>query len=650
MKSRAPRFLLRALILGLAIAACVARADVAPAALFCDHAVLQQGMPIPVWGTADDGEKVTVTLAGQTATTVAHDGKWSVRLAALPVGGPHTLTIAGKNRIDFTDVLVGEVWVCGGQSNMERQLGLRPGQKPIQNWEAEAAAADFPKIRHFGVAQHLALEPQSRVGGQWLVCTPQTAPEFTAVGFFFARALHVARARNTPFGIIHSSWGGTPAEAWTSREGMAQVPGYADAVARFDRVRQDPAGARAEFDRALARWFEVNDPGSAANPAWSSETLDATAWSTMRLPAFWEVNGLAPDFDGVVWFRREVEIPAAWSGHDAELHLGAIDDVDATWINGRFVGSTKEWTLPRIYRLPAGTLKTGRNVIAVRVLDSGGGGGLWGGDDKMRLARIDDPAASIPLGGEWRYRVAVNAHNAPPAPVDPSISSGTPTVLYNGMIAPLVPYAIRGVIWYQGEANAGQAQLYRELFPRMVADWRRAWGQGNFPFLYVQIAPFRGMPPEIREAQRLSLAKIPLSAMAVTIDVGDANDIHPANKKPVGERLALAARQLAYGESLEYSGPLFASVQIAGPRAVLKFTHLGGGLVAKDGALRGFTLAGADNVFHPARATIVGDTVEVVADAVAAPTAVRYAWADVADGNLFNRAGLPASPFATNSE
>lgn len=638
---------LRSLLLGLVATASLARADVVPAPLFCDHAVLQQGKPLPIWGTADDGEKVTVTLAGQTTTTVAHDGKWSVRLAAMPVGGPHTLIIAGKNRIELTDVLIGEVWVCGGQSNMERQLGLRPGQKPIQNWEAEAAAADFPKIRHFGVAQHLALEPQSRVGGQWLVCTPQTAPEFTAVGFFFGRALHLARG--TPIGLIHSSWGGTPAEAWTSREGMAQVPGYADAVARFDRVRKDPSGVRLEFERDLARWFEVNDPGS-ANPSWSSETLDASAWPAMRLPAFWEGNGLPQDFDGVVWFRREVEIPAAWSGHEVELHLGAIDDVDATWVNGHFVGSTKEWTAPRVYRVPAGTLKSGRNVVAVRVLDTGGGGGIWGGSDTMRLARVDDPAASIPLDGEWRYRVAVNAHNAPPAPVDPSISSGTPTVLYNGMIAPLIPYAIRGAIWYQGEANAGQAQLYRELFPRMVADWRRLWGQGDFPFLYVQIAPFRGMPPEIREAQRLSLAKIPHSAMAVTIDVGDANDIHPANKKPVGERLALAARAIAYGESLEHSGPLFDSVQITGPRTVLKFTHVGGGLVAKDGELKGFTIAGADKVFHPARATIVGDTIEVSSDAVTAPKVVRYGWADVAEGNLFNRAGLPASPFATDSE
>lgn len=632
--------------LGLIVCASLARADVVPASLFCDHAVLQQGMPVPVWGTADEGEKVTVTLAGQTASTVTRDGKWSVRLAPLPAGGPHVLAIVGRNRIEISDVLIGEVWVCGGQSNMERQLGLREGQQPIKDWQAEAAAANFPQIRHFGVAQHLALDPQTRVEGQWLVCSPQTAPEFTAVGFFFGRALHLARG--TPVGLIHSSWGGTPAEAWTSREGLAQLPELFEAAARFDRVRRDPVSARREFEQDLARWYEVNDPGSAPNSPWSAETLEAKAWPVMRLPVYWESAGL-PDFDGVVWFRREIEVPAAWSGHEAELHLGAIDDIDTTWVNGRFVGSGTTWNASRVYRLPAGTLRTGRNVIAVRVLDTGGGGGIWGGD-AMRLARADDPAQTITLGGEWRYHASVSLRDAPPPPLDPSVGSGTPTVLYNGMIAPLLPYAIRGVIWYQGEANAPQARLYRRIFPNLVADWRRVWDQGAFPFLFVQIAPMKDMPPEIREAQRLSLGQIPNSAMAVTIDVGDANDIHPANKRPVGERLALAARALAYGEQLEYSGPLIESFQVTGNHVVLKFSHVGGGLMAKDGALQGFTLAGPDKRFQPARATIVGDTVEVSADEVSIPTAVRYAWANVAGGNLFNRAGLPASPFATDSD
>lgn len=636
----------RPLVISLAAAAGIARADVVPASLFCDHAVLQQGMPIPVWGTADEGEQVTVSLAGRTATAIARDGKWSVRLVPLPAGGPHVLTLAGQNRVEITDVLIGEVWVCSGQSNMERQLGPREGQQPVKDWRAEAAAANFPQIRHFGVAQRLALEPQVRVGGQWRVCTPETVPDFSAVGFFFGRALHLARG--TPIGLIHSAWGGTPAEAWTSREGISQIPESAGALAQLDAFRRDPDAARADYQRNLNRWFELNDPGSRPGSSGSAELLEVRDWPVMQLPAAWERAG-APDFDGVAWFRREVELPASWAGREVELHLGAIDDIDATWVNGRFAGSTAMWNTPRVYRLPAGTVKAGRNVIAVRVLDTGGGGGLWGGGHPMRLVDAHDPAQTIALDGEWRYRLTLPVHNAPPPPMDVSGGSGSPTVLYNGMIAPLQPYAIRGVIWYQGEANSGQAQLYRRVFPNLVADWRRAWGQGDFPFLYVQIAPFKEMPPEIREAQRLSLATIPHSALAVTLDVGDANDIHPVDKKPVGERLALAARAVAYGEKIEYSGPLFDVLRIDGRRAVLAFSHVGGGLVAKDGELKGFTIAGADKVFHPARATIVGDTIEVVADAVSAPTAVRYAWANVPAGNLFNRAGLPASPFATDT-
>jgi len=634
------------LLAALCASATPAQADVEPASLFRDHAVLQQGMPIPVWGKADEGEKVTVTLDGKSVSTIARDGKWSVKLDPLTAGGPYTLTIQGKNEIKLNDILIGEVWVCSGQSNMERQLGLRDGQQPIKNWEAEVASANFPQIRHFGTAQTIALEPQDSVGGEWLVCSPETAPQFTAVGFFFGRALH--QARGVPIGLIHSSWGGTPAEAWTSRDGIGRLPEMAEDVARLDKTRKDPVAAAADFKRELDRWFEANDPGSIVQSPWSAAKVDTQDWSTMNLPAFWEAAGL-PDFNGVVWFRREFDIPGDWTGKELELHLGAIDDMDSTWINGQFVGSDKRWNAPRVYKLPAGKLKSGRNSIAIRVLDTGGGGGIWGGDT-MRLVRTDDPTQSISLDGEWHYKASLTLHNAPPPPVDPSISSGAPTVLYNGMIAPLLPYAIRGVIWYQGEANAGQSHFYRKLFPNMVEDWRRAWNEGDFPFLYVQIAPFNEMPPEIREAQRISLAKIPNSAMAVTIDVGDANDIHPANKKPVGERLALAARALAYGEQLEYSGPLYQSFHVEGHRVVLRFSHLGGGLVAKDGPLIGFTMAGSDKVFHPAKATIVGDTIEVTSDEVTSPTAVRYAWANVPEGNLFNKAGLPASPFAADSE
>jgi sialate O-acetylesterase len=371
----------------------------------------------------------------------------------------------------------------------------------------------------------------------------------------------------------------------------------------------------------------------------------------MELPVFWEKAGL-PDFDGIVWFRRTFDLPASWAGGDLELHLGAIDDDDTTWVNGVQVGATIGYDIPRVYRVPAALLKAGANVIAVRVLDTGGNGGIWGGGrDTMRLAssKVAD-LAPIPLTGPWQWKVSVSFADVPRPPLDYRASPAGPGVLYNGMIAPLLPYSIRGVVWYQGEANVGREKQYRTLFPTMIADWRRVWGEGDFPFLFVQIAPFRDMTPEIREAQLLAWQRTPNTAMAVTIDCGDAADIHPAHKQPMGARLALAARALAYGEKLEYSGPVLQSMRSMGGRAVLSFTHLGGGLVAKGGPLIGFMIAGPDKVFHPARAVIEGDTVVVSAEQVPQPFAVRYGWANVPEGNLFNAAELPASPFRTDVE
>jgi sialate O-acetylesterase len=313
------------------------------------------------------------------------------------------------------------------------------------------------------------------------------------------------------------------------------------------------------------------------------------------------------------------------------------------------VGATSGWRVPRIYTVPAGVLRAGRNVIAVRVLDTGGNGGIWGDGHPLQLVPAAGPAgAAISLAGEWLRQPSVQFGPVPYPPADYRNSAQVPASLYNGMIAPLQPYAIRGVIWYQGEANVGREQQYRTLFPALIADWRRAWGEGDFPFLFVQIAPYKDMTPEIREAQFLTWLRTPNTALAVTIDCGDPTNIHPAHKQPVGARLALAARALAYGEKTEYSGPAFATMQVAGTRAVLQFTHVGGGLVAPGGTLNGFTIAGADKVFHPASAEIQGDTVVVSADAVAQPVAVRYGWANVPEGNLFNTAGLPASLFRTD--
>jgi len=646
-----PRYLALLVTASLAAASAASLgAAVQLASPFGDHMVLQQGRPLPIWGTAAAGEKVTVTIGHQIEQTAADaSGHWRVTLAPLGVStAPRTLTVAGSatpQPLVVTDVLVGEVWLAGGQSNMERQLGPREGQKPIVNWEAEVASANHPLIRQLYVTQTRANTPQSSVVATWSVCSPETVANFTAVGYFFAKNLQAARG--VPIGLIHSSWGGTPAEAWTGREGLAAFPEFKDSLAALQDQIADPAGADRVYHEKLAAWFLANDPGSTTAAPWSAPALDTAGWETMNLPTLWESAG-HPGYDGVAWFRRSFDLPADWAGQDLELRLAAVDDGDTTWVNGVLVGATDQWDQPRIYRIPASALKPAGNVIAVRVLDTGGGGGIWNDKLPLELVAPARPGTALSLKGPWLCKFSRSLVGAPYVPISPALGAGLSTGLFNGMIAPLIPYAIRGVVFYQGEANADRARQYRTLFPALIADWRHRWGEGDFPFLFVQIAPFKEQPPEIREAQLIAWQHTANTAMAVTIDVGDADDIHPTNKGPVGARLALAARALAYAERLEYSGPVYDKAEFFGPRAVLHFTHLGGGLVAPGGKLAGFTIAGADGVFQPATAEIVGDTVVVTAHGVAQPKAVRYGWANVASGNLFNRAGLPASPFRTD--
>ena len=640
------RFRFSICLIAFLFGASTIRAEVAPNPLFCDNAVLQQGMQVPVWGTARPGERVTVEFAGQTVATKADStGNWLVRLKTLKAGGPYTLTISGKNKIVCTNVLVGEVWICSGQSNMERQLGLRNGQKPIADWETEVINAKYPAIRQFYVPQVKSFTPLQTARGSWAVCSPETVTNFTAVGYFFGRDLY--RARHVPIGLIHSSWGGTAAEAWVSEVTISQLPDFASALAQLKQLVANPAEARRATRALQDAWYAKVDPGSKSSAAWSAADLDTSSWKTMKLPAFWEEVGY-PNFDGVFWFRRAFDLPETWDGTDVELHLGAIDDNDTTWVNGSEVGATIGWNVPRVYRIPGSSLNRSNNVIAVRVLDTGAGGGLWGGDDPMRMIVTTGQKLSIPLTGTWLCQRSVSLLDVGWPPTDYSQSPSAPDVLYNGMITPLVPYAIRGVIWYQGESNVGRERQYRTLFPALIADWRQTWSEGEFPFLFVQLAPYKGNTPELREAQLLTVQHTTNTAMAVTVDCGDADDVHPAHKQPVGARLALAARALAYGEKIEYSGPIFESMTVTGSVAVLRFTHIGGGLVAKDGPLRGFTIAGTDKVFHPAEAQIRGKTIVVHSAVVTKPVAVRYGWANVPDANLFNHAGLPASPVRTD--
>ena len=626
-----------------------AHAAIQLASPFADHMVLQRERPVPVWGTSAPGDNIFVVFDAQIKSTRADSsGRWRVDLDPLSASAePRSLMVtspSASETIRIEDVLVGEVWLCGGQSNMERQLGPRWGQKPIVGVEA-AAAARYPEIRQLYVDQKTASSPQSTASMHWTVCSPETALDFSAVGFFFARDLH--QKLKVPVGIIHSSWGGTPAQSWTSAAGLEAFPDFHSQIKALADAVAHPEKARAAQNARVDGWFFQHDTGTNGATSWADPVLDTSGWDTIALPASWESSG-HPGFDGVVWLRRRLDLPASWHGEDLELRLSAIDDSDTTWINGTEIGRTDGWDAPRVYRVPGSILKKEGNIIAIRTLDAGNNGGLWNGSLPFEARSLDASFAPVSLRGPWLVRYSAELSRMGQPPRDPNQDAGTPTVLYNGMIAPLAPYALRGFAIYQGEANVWNSRQYRTLLPALITDWRKHWSDETLPFLFVQIAPYKDMWPDIREAQLLAWQKTPNTAMVVTIDCGDAEDIHPADKAPVGARLALAARALAHREAIEYSGPVFSGLETRDDRAVLSFTHLGGGLVAKDGPLAGFTVADANGTFHPAKATIVGDTIEVSSPDVPQPKRVRYGWANVASGNLFNRAGLPASPFRSD--
>jgi sialate O-acetylesterase len=616
---------------------------------FSSHMVLQQQMPVPVWGWAEPGENVTVEFAGQSKSVRAgKDRRWEVRLdplaasaesRAMVVRGEHN---TGPVRID--DVVVGEVWICGGQSNMERLLGARGGQ-PIKGRAEAVAQADLPLIRQLMVAHGFSLQPSATAKANWTVCSPATAEGFTAVGFFFARDLF--RAKRVPVGIINSSYGGSAADAWISQDVTAKFPDIQARLAVAQAEPKDYAEAQKFFFNNLEQWFKAYDPGTKAG--WQSRTQNTSDWETMDLPNIWEKAG-HPAVDGVGWFQKRFELPRDWNGHDLELRLGVVDDGDTTWVNGTQVGSTYVYGEARHYTIPASLLTAGENIITVRVLDFANDGGFLESREALSIEPVGQPGAALSLRGPWRCRFSLRSIEDVPIPPQEPTRFGiwVPGNLYNAMIAPLVPYAIRGFTFYQGETNTGHAKEYQKLFPALIADWRRAWGEGEIPFLFVQIAPYRSSRAEFREAQAISWRNTKNTAMVVLNDCTDGEDIHPPDKQPVGARLALAARALAYGEKLEYSGPVFKRAVPDAGRLVLSFDHPGGGLVAKDGALRGFVVAGRDGVFYPAHAEISGDTVVVSSPEVSDPAAARYGWENVPDGNLFNRAGLPASSFRTD--
>lgn len=623
--------------------------------LFCDHAVLQRNVAVPVWGWTEPGATVTVNFAGQTLKAVADaDGKWMVKLKPMPASAePRTLKVsssAKQQSVSISDVLVGDVWLCSGQSNMEMGIELCKATNDI-------LTANFPQIRLLTVPKQAVRTPLQTVDCHWLPCSPETIQQgawggFSAAAFYFGRDLY--RQLNIPIGLIHSSWGGTIAEAWTSREGLQPLGDFDAALAMMEPGKKQMQPA--DYAVIYEAWCQAKDPGSRQH--WEKITAAEDSWKTVSMPQPFEQAGL-PDFDGIVWFRREIELPENWAGQALTLDLGPVDDIDTTWVNGVKVGQMNRFDLFRSYAIPANVLKPGRNVVTVRVLDTGGIGGFTGQAGQMHLAPTNDKQATpVSLAGTWQMRDSAPLSQLPGMPplIDDS-NPNHPTLLYNGMIAPLLPFAIKGAIWYQGESNADRAQQYRRLLPALIKDWRARFGVGDFPFYIVQLAAFQATNAEprdnnwaeLREAQALTAQTVRNSGLAVAIDIGDANDIHPKDKQSVGHRLALCALAKDYGKKIEYSGPVYHSMSVTRDGIRLKFDHVDGGLVAKGDKLTGFAIAGPDHKFVWADAVIQKNAVVVSSPKVPQPVAVRYAWDVNPVCNLYNQSGLPAVPFRTDN-
>jgi len=611
--------------------------------------VLQRNESVKVWGWADAREKVTVTFNGQKESVrTGKDGKWMITLDPMKAGGPFEMIIEGKNRIKLDNILIGDVWICSGQSNMEFSVAR------TNNGDEEIANANYPEIRIFDVPRNLQLIPVDDIPpAEWHECSPETIPNFSAVGYFFGRRIY--KEVGVPVGLIGTNWGGTNVETWTSREMAETVPEMKEAVSTIKSLSPEQLRKEMEMEKKkLVEKLGTLESGLVdGEPRWAATDLDISEWKEMEVPGLWENQGLR-GMDGVVWFRTTFTLSEEEASKDAVLSLGTIDDDDITWVNGKKVGSmTDAYSEDRIYDLPADVLVPGMNTLTVRVSDHGGGGGMYG---DPKLLNVETVSREIPLAGTWKYRVSATNFNVN---IQTSISPNSkPTLLYNGMIHPLLNYRVLGAIWYQGESNASRAYDYRERFPNMIKDWRNKWNDPDMGFYFVQLANFMAAKEhpvesewaELREAQTMTLA-LPKTGMAVIIDIGEADDIHPTNKQDVGTRLALAALHDTYGKDVVYSGPVLENMTVDGQTVILEFDPMDSELVINDkyGYVKGFAIAGKDRKFHWAKGVRKGNKIYLTSEHVKEPVAVRYAWANNPDdANLYNSEGLPAGPFRTD--
>ena len=631
--------------------------------LFTNHMVLQQKENVAFWGTYIPNEKVTVSGSwGKESTSITdQNGNWKLNLPTPEAGGPFEVNIVTKDStLLLNDVLIGEVWLASGQSNMQMSLKGWPPSDPIKNSKEEIANANYPAVRMFNVARNYNLKAIDTVGGKWDICSPQSVEDFSATAYFFARRLY--KELNVPIGIIHSSWGGTVAEAWTSKKSLSELGDFDESIAALE----DPRKWKSTKD-----WYSQLDALHIpqTNEGWASlnfndleiaqPEFNYESWKKIELPNRYDTYN-DWEFDGVVWLRRNIEIEDVTA--DYVLSIGTIDDMDTVYFNGEEVGGLVGYghhVTERVYTISKELLKKGKNSIAIRAIDTGGPGTITG-----TLALTNENDITISLNGMWSYQPMAEMYDGRFYTYDldkidlsqrPEImvmGPNLPSVLYNAMIKPLVPYSIKGAIWYQGESNVGRAEQYTRLFPKMINDWRSQWKE-DFPFYFVQIAPYNyGTPTneegsmDLRDAQRKSL-KAKNTGMVVTMDIGNFMNIHPANKQDVGSRLAGLALVNDYNNKIIASSPLYKTHTISGNKVIIEFDHVGSGLTAIDSKLEGFEIAGADKKYVPATAIIINNTIELSAATVQKPVCARYAWSDNGIATLFNKEGLPASSFTT---
>ena len=610
--------------------------------IFSDNMVLQRDKANTIWGWSEPGDNVTLEINGKTASGVAGaDGRWDVKIQPSHTGGPYTLSIKGHESVELHNVLVGDVWLCGGQSNMQVALPrARDGEQDVK-------AANYPEIRFFTAAAHPAYRHTDLVEGSWKIVSPETADHVSAVAYYFAR--RVQQEIHVPIGLVVDALGGTPAEAWTSAEALRPLKDFDVPLAELEKLSVSGAP---EYGNYVMHWYDEFDIGIKGK--WEAPDFDDSKWKPVEIPGGFAELGV-PDTPAVVWFRKEIVLPDPIPAGRAQLFLGSIERMDTTYINGKWVGASAWVENPRVYFIPDGLLKPGKNVVAIRVLKTKPDGGFLGKPEELHLTLGDK--TSIPLAGQWKVQLSVDARPPHSLPIGYENWPVMPSVLYEGMLAPLAPLSITGVLWYQGEQNSERGFQYRRILPAMIADWRRLFGQGDFPFYIVNLPAFkhRSDTPtddawaETRESQALTAANVPNSCLAVTIDTGDPDNIHPKDKRPVGDRLALCALAKHYGKKVVYSGPTVAKVERRPGSIKLDFKHTDGGLVVKGPKLKEFAIAGDDRKWYWAQAHIEGKSIVISSSLVPTPREVRYAWQSNPAATLFNGAGLPAVPFRTDT-